>query len=68
MMNMIGIALMQPLTGYILDVMWQHEMSGKVRLYPIEAYHTALGILPLGMLIALIILPKIKETYCQSVY
>lgn len=68
MMNMIGIALMQPLTGYVLDFMWQNEMNQTVRVYPIEAYHTALGILPLGMFVALIILPKIKETYCQSAH
>jgi MFS family permease len=68
MMNMIGIALAQPLIGYILDKLWQGELNGNVRVYPIEAYHTGLAILPLGMLIALIILPKIKETYCQSVH
>jgi MFS family permease len=68
MMNMIGIALAQPLIGYILDHMWDGEMMGNVRLYPLEAYHTGLAILPLGMLIALLILPKIKETYCQSVH
>lgn len=66
MMNMIGIALAQPLIGYILDKMWEGEINGNVRVYPLEAYHTGLAILPLGMLIALIILPKIKETYCQS--
>ncbi len=68
MMNMIGIALAQPLIGCILDKLWQGELNGNVRVYPIEAYHTGLAILPLGMLIALIILPKIKETYCQSVH
>ncbi len=68
MMNMVGIALAQPLIGYILDKMWQGEMSGTVRLYPLVAYHTALSILPLGMLIALFILPRIKETYCQSAH
>ena len=68
MMNMVGIAVVQPLIGYILDLMWSGEMSGTVRLYPLEAYHTALAILPLGMLIALLILPKIKETYCQSAH
>lgn len=66
MMNMIGIALVQPLIGYILDIMWEGRTMGTVRLYPLEAYHTALAILPVGMLIALFILPKIKETYCQS--
>jgi MFS family permease len=68
MMNMVGIALAQPLIGYILDKMWQGQLSGTVRVYPLEAYYTALAILPLGMLIALIILPKLKETYCQSVH
>ena len=68
MMNMIGIALAQPLIGFILDKLWQGELNGSVRVYPIAAYHTGLAILPLGMLVALIILPKIKETYCQSAY
>ncbi|ARB93822.1 MFS transporter [Legionella longbeachae] len=68
MMNMIGIALAQPLIGYILDKMWEGEINGNVRVYPLEAYHTGLAILPLGMLVALIILPKIKETYCQSAH
>lgn len=68
MMNMIGIALAQPLIGYILDKMWQGEMNGQIRAYPLEAYHTALAILPLGIFFALLILPKIKETYCQSVH
>lgn len=68
MMNMIGIAIAQPLIGYILDLMWKGEINGNVRVYSLEAYHTGLVILPLGMLVALIILPKIKETYCQSVH
>lgn len=68
MMNMIGIALAQPLIGLILDQMWQGQVVGNVRMYPIEAYYTALSILPLGMLLALLLLPKIKETYCQSVH
>lgn len=68
MMNMVGIAIAQPLIGYILDKMWAGEMVGTVRMYPLHAYHTALSILPLGMLIALLILPRIRETYCQSVH
>ena len=67
MMNMIGIAIGQPLIGYILDKLWQGEIVDKVRVYPMEAYHTGLAILPLGMLIALFILPKLRETYCRNV-
>jgi MFS family permease len=66
MMNMVGIALAQPLIGFVLDSLWHGEYSGTVRVYSVEAYHTALSILPIGMLIALLLLPKLKETHCQS--
>lgn len=66
MMNMVGIALAQPLIGFILDKMWQGEIVDKVRVYPLEAYHIALSLLPIGILISLLILPRIRETHCQS--
>jgi MFS family permease len=66
MMNMVGIAIGQPFIGYILDRLWQGEIVDKVRIYPLEAYHIALSILPIGMLIALFLLPFLKETYCRS--
>jgi MFS family permease len=67
MMNMIGIALAQPIVGFILDKMWRGEIVDKVRVYPLEAYHLALALLPTGILIALFILPSIRETHCHSV-
>jgi MFS family permease len=67
MMNMIGIAIVQPLIGFVLDVMWLGEISNKVRVYPLEAYLFALALLPIGIFISLIILPFIRETYCLSV-
>lgn len=67
MMNMIGIALAQPLVGVILDQMWHGEIVNKVRVYPMEAYQLALAILPIGIFISLLILPRIKETYCHNV-
>ncbi|ARG97396.1 MFS transporter [Legionella micdadei] len=67
MMNMVGIALAQPIIGFILDTMWQGEIVDKVRIYPLEAYYIALALLPLGIFISLLILPRIRETHCQSV-
>ncbi len=67
MMNMVGIALAQPIIGFILDKMWQGEIVDRVRVYPIEAYHVALSLLPIGIFISLLILPKLRETHCQSV-
>ncbi len=67
MMNMIGIAVGQPLIGFVLDKLWRGEIVDKVRVYPLEAYHFGLAILPIGMLISLLILPRLRETYCRNV-
>lgn len=65
MMNMVGIALLQPLIGYLLDVLWQGEIINNIRIYPIEAYYYALSVLPLAIFIAFLLLCRVKETYCS---
>ncbi|WP_133130113.1 MFS transporter [Legionella yabuuchiae] len=67
MMNMIGIAVAQPIIGYILDMFWTGEAVNGVRVYPMEAYHLGLALLPAGILISLLILPLIRETYCKNI-
>ena len=67
MFNMIGVAFSQPFIGYVLDKFWSGEIVNNVRLYPLKAYYIGLALLPAGMVIALLILPFIKETYCQSI-
>lgn len=66
MMNMVGIAIVQPAVGFILDSMWSGQMEHHVRIYTVENYHTALAVLPAGMLIALMLLPFIHETHCKA--
>lgn len=66
MINMIGAAIAEPAIGYVLDLCWTGEYKNHVRFYPISAYHIALSFLPIGMLISLIILPYVRETYCKS--
>ena len=68
MMNMIGIALVQPAIGFLLDRAWTGTLSNDIRIYSLNAYQTSLIILPVGIFIALLILPFIRETYCASVY
>jgi predicted MFS family arabinose efflux permease len=66
-MNMVGVALAQPLIGYILDKLWLGKVDANgVHLYTTAHYQTAISLLPIGVLIALIILPFIKETHCQE--
>lgn len=66
MVNMVGIALAQPIIGFILDWMWAGEIVNQVRVYPLHAYHLALALLPAGIFISLLILPQLKETYCHN--
>ena len=67
MINMVGIAIAQPFIGFVLDKFWAGELINNVRVYPLEAYHFGLAILPLGILISLLILPSIRETYCHCI-
>ena len=64
----VGIALLQPLLGYLLDLRWQGELLLGARLYPLEAYRlmlaSCLGVLLVCFLFAL----RIKETRCQNVH
>lgn len=68
MMNMIGIALVQPAIGFLLDNAWTGQMAEGVRIYTLSAYQSSLVILPLAIFAALLLLPFIRETYCVSVY
>jgi MFS family permease len=64
--NMITGAILQPLIGLVLDLTWQGGMEQGIRAYSVSSFHIGLMLLPLGMLISLLTLPFIKETYCQS--
>lgn len=67
MLNMIGAAAAEPTIGYVLDRFWKGDTLNHVRIYPLEAYQFALSFLPIGMFIALLLLPYVRETYCRNV-
>lgn len=66
MMNSIGPAFIQPLVGFILDYLWNKEMLNGVPHYSLIDYKIALSVIPVGLLLALLTLPFIRETYCGS--
>lgn len=67
--NMLTGAILQPLVGLLLDLTWKGTMSNGIREYSVSNFHAGLILLPIGLLIALIILPFIKETFCkQQIY
>jgi len=59
---MIGGNFFQPIIGKLLDMKWSGEMVNGVRIYSPEAYQFALSVLPIGAMIAIILLLFLKET------
>lgn len=61
-------ALSDPFTGRILDSQWTGTTVDGARVFSIDAYQTAFLTLPICLIIALITLWRIKETYCKPSY
>lgn len=68
LMNNIGIAIANPYVGWLLDKMWNGSVVDGVHHYTLSDYQYALAILPIAILVALLILPFVRETYCVSVH
>ena len=66
MMNMVGVAFIQPFIGKILDNTWEGVALHSHRYYTVASYTLALSILPALIFIALLLTPWLKETYCRS--
>lgn len=65
-LNNFGPVALLPLVGFLLDKSWHGLLQDGVRVYSVEAYRAGLAVLPASILVALLIVPFIKETYCKS--
>lgn len=63
-MNSLSGAVSQPLLGKVLDHSWEGGYIDGARAYSLTAYQDALLAIPLCLLLALVLLPFIRETYC----
>jgi sugar phosphate permease len=62
---MMGGNVFQPMVGKFLDMSWNGAMIDGVRIYSQSAYQFALSIMPIGILLAVIIMFFIRETHAQ---
>jgi sugar phosphate permease len=62
---MVGGNLFQPIIGKLLDFNWNGSMVDGVRVYSSEAYQFALSVMPLGIMVAIIILFFLRETHAK---
>ncbi|MBX9744278.1 MAG: MFS transporter [Chlamydiales bacterium] len=61
-------ALSDPLTGKFLDATWDGKLVNGVRAFSLDAYHMAFLTIPVYLIIALITLSRVKETYSRPSY
>ncbi len=64
----LGFALMQWLTGAILDRWWEGLIVGGARVYPALAYRAAFAACLVAALAALVLACLVKETRCQNIW
>lgn len=67
-LNNASGALAQPVVGHLLDKLWdgQYSPNGDP-IYSIEMYNEALLFLPGCLLLALLLLPFVRETFCRPI-
>jgi MFS family permease len=63
--TMSGYAIFQPLFGWLMDRNWHGIMIDNVRIYSANNFHSALLIIPISFVIALLAALLVRETYCQ---
>jgi sugar phosphate permease len=64
----LGFALMQWLTGVVLDARWEGAMAGGARAYSLEAYRAAFGLCLAVAVGALGAACLVTETRCRNVW
>jgi sugar phosphate permease len=64
----LGLALLQWITGVILDSRWEGIVAGGRRVYPFAAYHAAFALCLAVALTALVMACLVTETRCRNIW
>ncbi len=63
---MMGPMLLQPAMGWILDLHWNGLMENGVRIYDLESYRWAFGLMLGWAVLSCILLAFTRETGCRQ--
>jgi sugar phosphate permease len=63
---MLGPTLLQPAVGWMLDRRWEGAVREGVRVYSLEAFQAAFGLMLAWILLALVLLGFTRETACRQ--
>jgi MFS family permease len=65
MISVLGGALFQPLVGWLLDLQWDGKLAAGARVYDLQDYRNAFLVLPGVYLIGLVLVWRVRETWCR---
>jgi sugar phosphate permease len=65
MIVMLGGNLFQPVIGKLLDMNWTGALVDGARVYSPAAYQFALALMPIGIVLAILIMFFVRETHCK---
>lgn len=65
MISVLGGAVFQPLVGWLLDLQWDGKLAAGARVYDLAAYRNALLVMPGVYVLALVLVWRVRETWCR---
>jgi MFS family permease len=64
--HMMAPTLLQPVIGWVLDLMWTGQMQGSVRVYHLEAFQAGFSLMLVWSILSCLFISLTKETYCHQ--
>ncbi len=65
--NSVFEALFEPVVGAILDWTWDGTTINGMHQFSVQGYHFSLLLLPVSLILSLLTLTLVKETYCRVI-
>jgi len=62
----MGPMILQPIIGLILDLRWDGLLENGIRIYDLNAYHLAFGVIIGLCILGTILITFARETFCQQ--
>ena len=63
---MMGVTILQPAMGWVLDLNWSGGQEDGVRVYGLAAFRLAFGLIVLWSVISVGLIALTKETFCRQ--
>ena len=64
----MGPMILQPVIGVILDFRWDGLLEDGIRIYDLNAYHMAFGVIIGLSILGTLLITFARETYCQQLH